>query len=422
MNIGERDQEFQKAMMNAGYAATSGPNVARMVQPVTLRPGDVHVGDAEDTRAPVGLDLPKLLDGRLLIQGASGAGKSWTLRRLLEQTSGEIQQIVLDPEGEFAGIAETFGHQLIAAHRLDIAAIATVAARVRKHRLSIIVDLSDQDREGQMKTVAAMLRALVDAPRDDWHPVMVAIDEAHLFAPYGGQSPAPMSVRKEAIGAVTDLMSRGRKRGLTGVLATQRLARLAKSVASEVHNFMVGLNTLDLDIRRAAETIGWDASRAFDRLPMLAPGDFVSIGPAFSRSPAILRVGPVATHHVGAAPELAAPAVLDPREAAKILDIDALEEASGESAAVADKNADVARARAVRDFIRAGAFPAAGAIWGALVPLYPEGARVADLAGHLSIDSTDVAAGLAMLDRINAVEFSGEGADRAVRIERGMAT
>ena len=41
------------------------------------------------------------------------------------------------------------------------------------------------------------------------------------------------AVRKAATGAIVDLMSRG-KRELTGVLATWRLARLSKSVVSEV--------------------------------------------------------------------------------------------------------------------------------------------------------------------------------------------
>jgi uncharacterized protein len=35
-----------------------------------------------------------LLDGHLLIQGA---GKTWTLRRLMEQSAGRIQQIIVDP-------------------------------------------------------------------------------------------------------------------------------------------------------------------------------------------------------------------------------------------------------------------------------------------------------------------------------------
>src|ERR1700730_11808336 len=87
---------------------------------------------------------------------------------------------------------------------------------------------------------------------------------------------------------------------------------------------MVGLNTLDLDIRRAAETIGWDARKGFDRLPMLAPGDFVVVGPAFSTSPTVLKVGPVETFHVGAAPELRAPQTHAPGDAARLLDLDAL--------------------------------------------------------------------------------------------------
>lgn len=50
------------------------------------------------------IDLPRLLETRLLIQANSGGGKSWALRRLLEQTTDQVQQIVIDPEGEFASL------------------------------------------------------------------------------------------------------------------------------------------------------------------------------------------------------------------------------------------------------------------------------------------------------------------------------
>ena len=36
------------------------------------------------------LDLERLVETRMLIQAGSGAGKSWTLRRVLEQTAGQI--------------------------------------------------------------------------------------------------------------------------------------------------------------------------------------------------------------------------------------------------------------------------------------------------------------------------------------------
>src|SRR5216684_79754 len=48
------------------------------------------------------LDLPTLVDTRLLIQANSGGGKSWLLRLIAERA--RIQTIVLDNEGEFASL------------------------------------------------------------------------------------------------------------------------------------------------------------------------------------------------------------------------------------------------------------------------------------------------------------------------------
>jgi hypothetical protein len=377
-----------------------------------LAPDAVHLGEATDTHAEIGFDLEKLLDGRLLVQGASGAGKSWTLRRILERTHGRIQHIVIDPEGEFCSLADEFGHVVVDAHQLDIAAIALLASRVREHRVSVLFDLSEMDRTRQMTAVAAFLEALIEAPREHWHPALVVMDEAHLFAPFGGQGSEAPSVRKASIGAVSDLMSRGRKRGLCGVLATQRLARLAKSVVSEAFNFLIGLNTLDLDIRRAAETIGWDSRKAFDRLPVLEPGEFVVTGPAFSRSPAVIVVGPVKTLHRGARPPLSAPDAADPAR----LDLDALVQSSE-----GDRELKfLPGTKAVRGFIRNPAFGNAGRIWRELVPLAPDGARMADLAQHLKLEFDQVAASLALLDSFGAVEFDGRGKETSVRVAKDM--
>lgn len=386
--------------------------------PFVLADDEIDMG-SDGRGNPVGLDLAKLLDGRLLIQGASGAGKSWTLRRLIEQTHGRVQQIVVDPEGEFQSIVEKFAHFHIEAHKLDAAALAQLGARVRAHRISVLLDMSEMDRESQMQAIAAFFLALIDAPRAHWHPCLIFVDEAHLFAPFGGQSIAATSVRKAAIGAVTDLMSRGRKRGLCGVLATQRLARLAKSVASEMHNFLVGLNTLDLDIRRAAETIGWDASRAFDRLPVLTPGDFIAVGPAFSRAPIDFRVGTVETQHKGARPELSAPDELSIEDVAQLLDLDSLIEASAADEELRDENALMPGLKAVRAFIRDPAFPLAGRIFEALRPLAPDGALITDMPVAFDAPSETVAAALALLDQFGVLEFIGDGASRAARIEKG---
>lgn len=376
--------------------------------------GETKVGD------PVGLDLAQLLDGRLLVQGTSGAGKSWTLRRLIEQTNGRIQQVIIDPEGEFKSVSDQFGHIHIEAHKIDTAAMAVLGARVRAHRLSVLLDMSEIDREGQMQAITAFFYALIDAPRAHWHPCLIFVDEAHLFAPFGGQSIAPNSVRKAAISAIVDLMSLGRKRGLCGILATQRLARMAKSVASEMHNFLVGMNTLDLDIRRSAETIGWDMRRAFDQLASLEPGDFIAVGPAFSHSPIEFHVGAVETAHRGARPDLLPLEDMDSNQAAELLDLDSLIGASAADEQTREENALIPGLKAVRAFIRDPAFEVAGRIYAELSVLVPDGARIADIPEALSTTQDEIAAGLTLLDQYGALEFMGEGKDRIARIDRGM--
>src|ERR1700752_4369200 len=62
---------------------------------------------------PVAFDLQTLLVTRLLLQANSGAGKSWALRRLMEQLAGHVQTIAIDPEGEFSTLREKFPYALI---------------------------------------------------------------------------------------------------------------------------------------------------------------------------------------------------------------------------------------------------------------------------------------------------------------------
>ena len=272
-----------RALARAPRVAPPDVDAAAFDGEVVVRAAPVLLGHGE-TGDAIELALESLLDGRLLIQGMSGAGKSWLLRRLLETTADAVQQVVLDPEGEFGSLAERYGHVRLDAARLDPEALGEAAARARVHRLSLWVDLSQLERGPQMVAVAAVLRALVLAPMDHWHPCLVAVDEAQLFAPQGGGG-ASRQEQRASLDAVADLMGRGRKRGLCGVLATQRLVNLAKSVASEAGNVLIGRNALELDIARAAQAIGWTRGKAEGMLPHLRPGLFVGVGPAFNHSP-----------------------------------------------------------------------------------------------------------------------------------------
>ncbi len=250
---------------------------------------------------PAMLDLEELLATRLLVQGNSGSGKSHLLRRLLEQSAPHVQQVVIDPEGDFVGLAERFGHVVIDGDR-SVAELETIAARVRQHRISAVLTLERLDAEMQMRAAAVFLNALFDADRDHWFPALIVVDEAQLFAP-AVSGDVSEEARKLSLGAMTNLMCRGRKRGLAGVIATQRLAKLAKNVAAEATNFLMGRTFLDIDMARAADLLGLERRQA-EVFRELQRGHFVALGPALSRRPLPIRVGGVETAPRGGTPKL----------------------------------------------------------------------------------------------------------------------
>ena len=251
------------------------------------------------------LDLEELLSTRLLVQGNSGSGKSHLLRRLLEQSAPWVQQVVIDPEGDFCTLADRHGHLVIDAADHSEAQLAGVADRVRRHRASVVLNLDSVEVDQQLRSAAAFLGGLFDADREAWTPVMVVVDEAQLFAPaMAGE--ASDEARRASLGAMTNLMCRGRKRGLAGVIATQRLAKLAKNVAAEASNFMMGRTFLDIDMARAADLLGMERRQA-EMFRDLDRGHFVALGPALSRRPLPVLIGEVETATRSAGPKLVPP-------------------------------------------------------------------------------------------------------------------
>ncbi|SON57118.1 ATP-binding protein [Hartmannibacter diazotrophicus] len=247
------------------------------------------------------LDIEQLLATRLLVQGNSGSGKSHLLRRLLEQSAPWVQQVVIDPEGDFVTLAEAFGHVVVDAERSE-GELVGIANRIRQHRVSCVLTLEGLEIDDQMRAAANFLNALFDADREFWYPVLVVVDEAQMFAPAAAGEVAE-DARRASLGAMTNLMCRGRKRGLAGVIATQRLAKLAKNVAAEASNFLMGRTFLDIDMARAADLLGMDRRQA-EQFRDLSCGRFVALGPALSRRPLPVTIGPVETGARSSSPKL----------------------------------------------------------------------------------------------------------------------
>ena len=87
------------------------------------------------------------------------------------------------------------------------------------------------------------------------------------------------------------------------MIATQRLAKLAKNVAAEASNFLMGRTFLDIDMARAADLLGMERKQA-EVIRDLARGEFLALGPAITRRPISIRIGEVHTAARSASPKL----------------------------------------------------------------------------------------------------------------------
>lgn len=215
----------------------------------------------------------------LIVQGNSGAGKSRLLRRILEQTHGQLQHLIIDPEGEYPTLRARFDYVVAAKGSGDTPAdprsAALLAERLFEHGASAILDLYELKGDQRVGFVKAFLGALLEAPRNLWHPTLVVVDEAHLFCPEKGDA--------ESADAVKDLSTRGRKRGLNPLFATQRLSAFSKDAAGNCNNKLIGRTSLDVDLKRASDELGFTKERWPD-LRKLGPGHFFAYGPALSLS------------------------------------------------------------------------------------------------------------------------------------------
>lgn len=250
----------------------------------------LHVGAGPG----VVLNVQRLVASRLLVQANSGGGKSTTLRALLEQTHGQVQQVIVDPEGEFATLREHFDYVLVGGQGDLPAEVGTARALCRAVMalgVNVILDLYDLPLAQRRRYVREFLDELMQLPREHWHPTLIVIDEIQVFAPERGAGEA------ESTDAVIALATQGRKRGFALCGATQRLSRLHKDVAAELLNKLIGRTSLDVDLRRAGDELGLDRETR-GQLKILPPGVFYAFGPALG-TPGVqlVRMGEARTRH-----------------------------------------------------------------------------------------------------------------------------
>jgi hypothetical protein len=257
------------------------------------------IGTFTEKAGSLKVNIPELMTSRLLIQADSGGGKSYLIRKLCEQLYGKVQIIVLDTEGEFASLREK-GDYLLVGEAGDMPTppapfAGLLARRLVEERANAVIDLYDLTRTSKMPLsrsafVAAFLNGLLALPKTLWRPVLVIIDEAQDYAPEGGKEIPSQQ-------AMADFSAQARKRGMCPCYATNRLGRISKDAVAGFRNYMIGMTALDVDNKRACQTLGFDNLGAATLKRGMNPGDFFVFGPAFCREVTRVHVGRVATTH-----------------------------------------------------------------------------------------------------------------------------
>lgn len=248
------------------------------------------------------------------------AGKSYTMRRIVEQLFKAGQQVVLvDPKGDQWGLRSSVDGKspglpivIFGGERgdvpLEVGAGELVAKLVVEDRVSALLDLSLFRKREVATFMTAFLESLYRLKAREAYrtPVMLVIDEADAIAPQ-----KPQDGEERMLGAAEDIVRRGGQRGLGCILVTQRSAVLNKNVLTQAE-MLIALRTIaPQDLKAMNEWIdvhGTPEQRKtlMESLPSLPIGDAWFWSPGWPTGDGIFQrvhVLPIETFDSGASPK-----------------------------------------------------------------------------------------------------------------------
>jgi hypothetical protein len=175
-------------------------------------------------------DITTQLHGCVL--GMTGSGKTNTVYRIVEQilhAKGTVT--IVDPEGDYRFLKSQFPILIAGKGRkgnpIDLVTSPEsgylLARKLASRSVSIILDLSGYDEETKNVFVQSYVGELWKQYQDvDLPPMRLVIDEVQLFS--------PQNTNTDSKKPILDIASRGRKRHLALLIATQRPQRVDKTL------------------------------------------------------------------------------------------------------------------------------------------------------------------------------------------------
>jgi hypothetical protein len=227
------------------------------------------------------------------ILAVKGSGKSYTASVCAEEMLKAGQQIVvIDMTGAWYGLkssadgkSDGFPIAVFGGDHADVpldeSAGEVIASAIVEKKFSAILDFSDMRKGQTLRFLAAFLETLYRVNRS---PLHLFADEADAYVPqkvFGEQA--------RTVGAMEDIVRRGRKKGIGCSMITQRPASINKDVLTQCEVLIALRMSHPRDIDAIKEWVNVhssvsDAKDMIDSLPSLTTGN------AYVWSPSWLKV------------------------------------------------------------------------------------------------------------------------------------
>lgn len=172
-----------------------------------------------------------------------GSGKTYTAAVLVEELVGAgLPVVVVDPIGVWWGLragadgtSEGLPIVIVGGEHGDLglpagAAIEALADVVIEQRMSVVLDLGELSKRSARSFLRRFAERLYHRNRQ---PLHLVLDEADMWAPQSGGGRGTDPEVPRLLGAIEDIVRRGRARGLGATLITQRPAVLHKDVLTQ---------------------------------------------------------------------------------------------------------------------------------------------------------------------------------------------
>lgn len=222
-----------------------------------------------------------------------GKGKTYTASVMTEEMlKSGLHVVVIDPIGVWYGLrssadGKSEGLPIIIAggEHADIPLTPEsgeiLARLIVENRLSIVIDISLFRKGEQTRFMTAFAETIYRLNRNALH---LMVDEADAFAPQ-----RPQKGQERMLGAMEDLVRRGRARGIGMTMITQRPAVLNKNVLTQIEVLVALGLTAPLDQKAIDEWVKSNAE-AGQREEFMNAIASLPVGTAYFWSPGWLKV------------------------------------------------------------------------------------------------------------------------------------